>query len=478
MPQLNISSLQFALTLCHLQIVIPGLMGCASFAPEVNEEGNSIWGLMLCEALDRSFNLHLYGPEDEISRPELVAGDSDQEIETTALLYAAAHGDLCYIRRMVARGVDINQADYDLRTALHLAASENFPKIVKFLIMTGAFVNAVDRAGNTPLDDATRLGHTEVIRMLESPPKYAVVIRASSPSPARSPSGSRPPSDGDTETEESPLSRATMMNGLKAFAISSASLDELNHAGVGVMKPDVKSTSKLTMWKRSLGSVENEVEQTDKINEAVPNATFETLLEVFERYGLVHLLSAEDVLQSGTLSEKALEEWTQRYPFLERALTGKMVIPDWPEFCAAMERIFFKCREERGGEVAQYIPQLAKVSPDKFGLCVTSTDGQQVSLGDSREDFCIQSCSKPITYCIAVEGSSAKEVHTHVGREPSGKNFNELALDKNNLPHNPLINAGAIMTCSLVQPTLPLADRFSFVLNRWKVRSCPCVSAG
>ena len=190
---------------------------------------------------------------------------------------------------------------------------------------------------------------------------------------------------------------------------------------------------------------------------------------MFDSYGLTHLLSKKDRARRGDLLISDLMDWTERYPFLENALGGKLVIPDWSEFCAAVERIYLSCLGDRAGDVAQYIPQLAKVSPDKFGLCVTSKDGQRLSLGDAKEDFCIQSCSKPITYCIAVENSSAEEVHAHVGREPSGKNFNELVMDKNNLPHNPLINAGAIMTCSLVKPEMTIADRFSFVCNRWKV---------
>ena len=59
------------------------------------------------------------------------------------------------------------------------------------------------------------------------------------------------------------------------------------------------------------------------------------------------------------------------------------------------------------------------------------------------------------------------EVHHYVGREPSGRGFNELVLNKYNKPHNPLINSGAIMTSSLIQREAVPADRFDYVLNKW-----------
>ena len=63
-------------------------------------------------------------------------------------------------------------------------------------------------------------------------------------------------------------------------------------------------------------------------------------------------------------------------------------------------------------------------------------------------------------YCAALEENGADTVHSHVGREPSGLSFNELTLNPNGLPHNPMINAGAIMSSSLIQADKPMADRF------------------
>lgn len=81
--------------------------------------------------------------------------------------------------------------------------------------------------------------------------------------------------------------------------------------------------------------------------------------------------------------------------------------------------------------MASYIPQLAKVNPDFWGVSLCTIDGQRFSLGDVNEPFTLQSCSKPLTYAIALEELGQETVHTFVGQEPSGRNFNELVLDFN-----------------------------------------------
>ncbi|MEO1310809.1 MAG: glutaminase [Pseudomonadota bacterium] len=80
----------------------------------------------------------------------------------------------------------------------------------------------------------------------------------------------------------------------------------------------------------------------------------------------------------------------------------------------------------------------------------------------------MQSSCKPINYCMALEALGEEEVHRHVGREPSGRSFNELALNHRYLPHNPMINAGAIMACSLIGRDKDLADRFDGVMRTWR----------
>ena len=153
---------------------------------------------------------------------------------------------------------------------------------------------------------------------------------------------------------------------------------------------------------------------------------------------------------------------------IEQALQGNMVIPDFKDFCHKVESIYVRTRANRTGHVANYIPQLAKVDPDLYGVALCTIDGQCFAIGDSPIDFCTQSCSKPITYCLALEEHGEEGVHRYVGREPSGLNFNELTLSQEGKPHNPMINAGAIICGSLIRSDLDSAGRFDFLLSRWR----------
>ncbi|MBS4730211.1 glutaminase A [Mycobacterium sp. SM1] len=118
--------------------------------------------------------------------------------------------------------------------------------------------------------------------------------------------------------------------------------------------------------------------------------------------------------------------------------------------------------------MADYIPQLKRVDPDKFGVAICTVDGQRFTIGDAHDLFCVQSICKPVNYSLALEEHGVATVHRHVGREPSGRSFNELSLNGDGLPHNPMINSGAIMTCSLLRPHDELADRFDYVAETWR----------
>lgn len=67
---------------------------------------------------------------------------------------------------------------------------------------------------------------------------------------------------------------------------------------------------------------------------------------------------------------------------------------------------------------------------------------------------------------MAVNDLGSEVIHQYVGQEPSGQSFNSLVLDKNNKPHNPMINAGAVIIASLLRNDLQLPDRFDYVRLR------------
>jgi glutaminase len=105
----------------------------------------------------------------------------------------------------------------------------------------------------------------------------------------------------------------------------------------------------------------------------------------------------------------------------------------------------------RAGEVATYIPELAKADPDAFGICVATTDGHVYEVGEAREPFTIQSISKPFAYGLALEDRGREGVLAKVGVEPSGEAFNSIRLTPDSgRPLNPMVNAGAIATTGLV----------------------------
>ena len=81
---------------------------------------------------------------------------------------AASEGDVEEIRDLLEHGnIDVSEGDYDKRTALHLAAGEGHTSVLELLCDTGANVNAQDRWGNRPLDDAKNAGHGSCVRILE-----------------------------------------------------------------------------------------------------------------------------------------------------------------------------------------------------------------------------------------------------------------------------------------------------------------------
>lgn len=104
------------------------------------------------------------------------------------------------------------------------------------------------------------------------------------------------------------------------------------------------------------------------------------------------------------------------------------------------------------GRLASYIPELAKMNPDWFSICVATVDGQVFEVGDAHPLFTIQSISKVFVYGLALEDHGRDRVLSKVGVEPTGDAFNAIVLDEpSKRPYNPMVNAGAIATTSLIK---------------------------
>ena len=119
-----------------------------------------------------------------------------------------------------------------------------------------------------------------------------------------------------------------------------------------------------------------------------------------------------------------------------------------PDLARCVAEAYETALPHRGlGRVADYIPALAGVDPDRFGFALALPDGTVHARGDSDIPFSIQSVSKVFTLALALRrvGSSLWD---SVGREASGSAFNSIVQleSERGIPRNPLINAGAIAT--------------------------------
>lgn len=121
---------------------------------------------------------------------------------------------------------------------------------------------------------------------------------------------------------------------------------------------------------------------------------------------------------------------------------------------------------DRRGAVADYIPQLADADPELFGIALCGLNGRVYESGDTGVEFTIQSVSKPFVYSLALDDQGLDAVHDRVGAEPSGEAFNSVKLEAGTgRPPNPMVNAGAIVTTSLVSGN-SAEDRFARILAR------------
>lgn len=103
------------------------------------------------------------------------------------------------------------------------------------------------------------------------------------------------------------------------------------------------------------------------------------------------------------------------------------------------------------GQVADYIPQLARVPLGRFGMALQHVDGRLFEIGEARRPFSIQSISKLFTLTLAM-GLEGDKLWRRVGREPSGRPFNSLMQleTENGVPRNPFINSGAMVVTDVV----------------------------
>ena len=122
----------------------------------------------------------------------------------------------------------------------------------------------------------------------------------------------------------------------------------------------------------------------------------------------------------------------------------------------------FKSLDE--GKIADYIPALAATPKDLFGICVVATSGDVFSIGDTEYEFSIQSISKPFVFALVSQALSCQQARYKIGVNATGLPFNSvMAIELNeSRTMNPMVNAGAIATTSLV-PGATADEKWQFI---------------
>jgi glutaminase len=118
---------------------------------------------------------------------------------------------------------------------------------------------------------------------------------------------------------------------------------------------------------------------------------------------------------------------------------------------ALLDEVLAEVRPIDAGSPAAYIPELADADTDLLAFGVVGPRGRVMTVGDDRAAFTIQSMSKPFVLALALQDLGRDAVFARVGAEPSGEPFNAISLEAGSgRPANPMVNAGAIATTSLV----------------------------
>jgi len=122
---------------------------------------------------------------------------------------------------------------------------------------------------------------------------------------------------------------------------------------------------------------------------------------------------------------------------------------------STISRLYDEFHSNIRGALADYIPELAKVPPNQFGIALTSNQGKTVWIGDASVPFTIQSVSKAITFAMLLERVGQEETYRYVGVQPMAEPFNAINLNPlTNRPFNPMVNTGAIAVAGRLRQLL------------------------
>ncbi len=127
-------------------------------------------------------------------------------------------------------------------------------------------------------------------------------------------------------------------------------------------------------------------------------------------------------------------------------------LPPEQEVGTLIEEAYQRYKSLDEGKVADYIPALARTSRELFGVCVVGINGRVFAVGDTAHEFSIQSVSKPFVFALVSQAVGCEEARRKIGVNATGLPFNSVMAVELNADRtmNPMVNAGAIATTSLV----------------------------
>ncbi|EJB8471872.1 glutaminase A [Citrobacter freundii] len=141
-----------------------------------------------------------------------------------------------------------------------------------------------------------------------------------------------------------------------------------------------------------------------------------------------------------------------------------------PDYAKLIEQAHQKFKSNNDGKVADYIPALATYSPKNFAITIATVDGKIYQVGDVNKPFPMESLSKVFTMALAMEQHGPQVVLDKLGANATGMPFNSgLAVElTKGAPENPLVNAGAMSTVSLIEAK-DKTDRWNKILDNLNV---------
>merc|ERR1711939_377970 len=157
---------------------------------------------------------------------------------------------------------------------------------------------------------------------------------------------------------------------------------------------------------------------------------------------------------------------------LQQALTGQLALPDFNAFKSSIEDIFKKLGDSNASGTVPakaYSSWRQSLSDEKaFGLGCCTVSGQRCAFGASKQAVPLAELTAALNYCLAQDLRGVSTVHAHTGHEPSGRGTEDMALNDDDKPHNPLVNTGAIVSCALIDPNSPTDKRFDRMQSKYR----------